>query len=184
MAESWKKWAEENESYIYDGTKRSLMLNDLCIDSVKKISSVRLLETGSKVKYLELSENVYNVTWEDIESIKGDKRKKTDLSGIDRVYQTKNGHSYEGQFAEETNNSLSLYIDGTIETFDVDDVIKYTFKALNIQQDIFSELVAKYITGNIPIEVFTKKVNTEIYNLVGLNETEIDYVENYYPPLS
>ena len=67
---------------------------------------------------------------------------------------------------------------------------KYTIQQLllprasDIQQDIFSELVAKYITGNIPIEVFTKKVNTEIYNLVGLNETEIDYVENYYPPLS
>ena len=67
---------------------------------------------------------------------------------------------------------------------------KYTIQQLllprasDIQQDIISELVAKYVTDNIPIEVFTKKVNTEIYNLVGLNETEIDYVENYYPPLS
>ena len=138
LAESWKKWAEENDAYIYDGTKRSLILNDINIDE-KIISPVRMLESGSKVRYLELSENVYHVTWEDIESIKGDMRKKTDLSGIDRVYQTKDGHSYEGQFAEETNNSLSLYIDGLIETFDVNDVIKYTFKPFNIQQDIFEQ---------------------------------------------
>ena len=187
LAESWKKWAEENESYIYDGTKRSLMLNDLCIDSVKKISSVRLLETGSKVKYLELSENVYHVTWEDIESIKGDKRKKTDLSGIDRVYQTKNGHSYEGQFAEETNNSLSLYIDGTIETFDVDDVIKYTFKALNIQQDIFEQTPlidivysknGNVIRGVIVEQNYSNESNNQNYILIrdesgGINSVKL-----------
>lgn len=187
LSESWKKWAEENEAYTCDGNKRSLMLNEISIDGGQKISPVRMLENGSKVKYLELSENVYHVTWEDIESIKGDKRKKTDLSGIDRVYQTKNGHSYEGQFAEETNNSLSLYIDGTIETFDVDDVIKYTFKALNIQQDIFEQTPlidivysknGNVIRGIIVEQNYSNESNNQNYILIrdesgGINSVKL-----------
>ena len=67
---------------------------------------------------------------------------------------------------------------------------KYTIQQLllpqasDIQQAIFSELVTKYVMGNIPLEVFAKKVNAEIYHLVGLTETEVDYIDNYYPPLS
>ena len=139
LTESWKNWAEENNAYVNDGNKRTLMLNEIRIDSDSKTILVRILENGTRVKYIEFSENVYHVTWDNIESIKGDMRKETDLSGINRVYQTKSGRTFEGQFAEETDNSLGLYIDGSIENFDVSDVIKYTFKAYNPQQDIFEQ---------------------------------------------
>ena len=52
------------------------------------------------------------------------------------------------------------------------------------QQEKFSDFVKQYIEGSIPINKFAKRVNEEIYHLVGLSESEVNYVENFYPPLN
>lgn len=67
---------------------------------------------------------------------------------------------------------------------------KYTIQQLllprvsNKQQNIFDNCVDQYIKGALSMYDFAKKVNTEIYNSVGLTDIEIDYVENFYPPLT
>ena len=67
---------------------------------------------------------------------------------------------------------------------------KYTIQQLllpNIteeQQTIYSNFVEQYIKGDLSILDFANRVNSEIYKCVGLTDVEIDYVENFYPPLS
>ena len=171
LDKKWIEWAEKNEAFNGSGYSRTLTLNEVIFnqsnsydenDSVAvdiddmgvfenefKIShstvmKVRVLEKGLKIKYLEMTPNTYNFSWEDIESIKAEKREKTALSGIDRIYQLKNGQEVRGQYAGESYSTLSLYTNsGLVETFDIDNVTKYFYKPLNPNQNIIeqSELV-------------------------------------------
>ena len=67
---------------------------------------------------------------------------------------------------------------------------KYTIQQLllpNItdkQQIKFDNDVELYIKGGLTKTDFAKEVNKEIYKSVGLSDIEIDYVENFYPPLT
>lgn len=67
---------------------------------------------------------------------------------------------------------------------------KYTIQQLLLpsvsekQQEKFSGFVKHYIDGIISINDFAQKVNGEIYHLVGLSESEVNYVEHFYPPLN
>ena len=67
---------------------------------------------------------------------------------------------------------------------------KYTIQQLllpNItdkQQIKFDNDVELYIKGELTKTDFAKEVNAEIYKSVGLSDAEIDYVENFYPPLT
>lgn len=170
LNKKWIEWAEKNDAFNGIGDSRTLTLNEVIFnqsnrydanDSVAVIDDmgvfenefkishpsvmkVRVIEKGLNIKYLELTPNTYNFSWDDIESIKADKREKTALSGIDRIYQLKNGQEVRGQYAGESYNTLSLYTNsGLIETFDIDNVTKYFYKPLNPNQDIIeqSELV-------------------------------------------
>ena len=170
LDKKWIEWAEKNDAFNGVGDSRTLTLNEVIFnhsnsydvnDSVAVIDDfgvfendfkishpsvmkVKVLEKGLKIKYLELTPNTYNFNWDDIESVKADKREKTALSGIDRIYQLKNGQEVRGQYAGESYNTLSLYTNsGMVETFDIDNVTKYFYKPLNPNQDILeqSELV-------------------------------------------
>lgn len=171
LDKKWIEWAEKNEAFNGIGDSRTLTLNEVIFnqsnsfddnDSIAVIDEdmgmfenefkishpsvmkVRVLEKGLKIKYLELTPNTYNFSWDDIESIKADKREKTALSGIDRIYQLKNGQEVRGQYAGESYNTLSLYTNsGMVETFDIDNVTKYFYKPINPNQDIIeqSELI-------------------------------------------
>ena len=106
----------------------------------RTISHVKVLEKGVNVKYLEMTPNDYSIIWDDIASIQVDKRPKTALSGINCIYNLRSGETYEGQKAGETENTLSLYTtNGMIQTFNIDDVIKYTFYPINSKQDVFEQ---------------------------------------------
>ena len=52
------------------------------------------------------------------------------------------------------------------------------------QQILFDNYVEQYMKGVKTKTDFTKDVNAEIYKSVGLTDIEIDYVENFYPPLT
>ena len=141
LKDAWKQWAEKNNQYKTDGTKKAFNYSEIsyimkdqdCFDKVK------VLERGARVKFLTLTEREYKVTWNDILSIKGDRRPSNELSGINRVYVTKDGKVHKGQFAEETENTLGLYIDDAIQNFNVEDVVQYLFEKNYKDQDIFEQ---------------------------------------------
>lgn len=178
LDKKWIEWAEKNDAFLGTGNTRTLSLNEIIFsktnnseteDSVMSdlselshfendfkvrhstVVKVKVLEKGINIKYLELTPNTYTFNWSDVESIKADRRPKTALSGIDRVYQLKNGQEICGQYAGETLNTLSLYTSsGMIETIDIDNATKYFYKGINPTQTIFeqSELVDVVRTKN------------------------------------
>ena len=167
LDKKWIEWAEKNDAFNGVGDSRTLTLNEVIFnhsnsydynDSVAVIDDdrgvfenefkishpsvmkVRVLEKGLNIKYLELTPNTYNFSWDDVESVKADRREKTALSGIDRIYQLNNGQEVRGQYAGESYNTLSLYTNsGMVETFDIDNVTKYFYKPLNPNQDIMEQ---------------------------------------------
>lgn len=173
LDKSWIEWAEKNDAFSGIGDSRTLTLNEVIAnqnndsdvnDTVAVISEnkskfkinypvmkVKVLEKGLNIKYLELTPNTYNFSWDDVEAIKADKRDKTALSGIDRIYLLNNGQKIQGQYAGESYNTISLYTSsGMVETFDIDNVRKIFYKPINSNQDIFeqSELVDVVKTKN------------------------------------
>lgn len=198
----WKEWAIQNNFVQKNDRNGSLMLCDVIVkedddlyvtvDSVaveedteetsdnntaiKNAYKVRILERGKTVKYLELTPNVYNIKRSDIAVIKAEKRDKSLLSGINRIYTLKNGREVEGEYAGETLTTLSLFVNGNIiETFETGDVIKYTYRPINPQQSIFeqsqlTDIVRKKngsrIRGIIIEQNYAGKTNAENYMLV------------------
>lgn len=139
LDKEWVDWAEKNEEFEGIGDNRTLYLADITTKS-KSVSKVKILERGAVVKYLEMTPNLYQIPWKNVEAIKGEKRIKTALSGINRIYQLKSGMEFEGQYAEENDSMLTLYLNnGVRQSFKIDDVVKYTFKAINPNQDIFAQ---------------------------------------------
>lgn len=109
-------------------------------EKLRKVSNVVLLEKGAWLKYFEKSPNAYVITWKDIVSLQSTRRSKTALSGIDRICKMKNGQTYEGQYAGENEDLQELYLkNGVIQSFEINDVVKYNYHAINPNQDIFAQ---------------------------------------------
>lgn len=215
----WGDWARQNNVATQSGDNASLTLCDIIVkagragkveavaDSVAvpdgmgdnavmhNAYKVRVLERGKKVKFLELTPNIYNIKRTDIEAIKGEKRSNTLLSGINRVYTMKNGREVEGQYAGETNATLSLFVNGgVVETFDTQDVIKYAFRPVNPLQDIFEQSpltecvrtkTGANICGVIIEQNYASKKNSDNYVLVqqrsgGIHSVKISEIDEIY----
>ena len=173
LDKNWVEWAEKNEAFDGTGNQRTLYLADVTSKS-KTVAKVKIIERGELVRYLEMSPDIYTIPWKDVLAIKGEKRCKTALSGINRIFQLKSGMEFEGQYAEETDSLLTLYLNNGIrQSFKIDDVIKYTFRPINPNQDIFaqSELL------NI---VKTKNGNETKGIIIEQNYTSAKDSENYF----
>lgn len=187
LNKKWIDWAEKNDAFQGEKGHRSLQLADVHEKNGETAYKVYILESGIVTKYLELASNTYQVKWKDVVSIRGDKRAKTTLSGIDRIYQLKDGSQYEGQYAEETDSTLSLYINHKgIRSFKLNDVVKYTFKPVCNSQDIFeqSPLIdivksknGSEIRGIIIEQNYSSNKNSENYVLVKQESGAIQSVK-------
>ena len=119
---------------------KNMTFEDYLRSSLKKVSNVRLVEKGARIKYVENSPNTYVVTWKDIVYVQTPIRPDTALSGLNRICKMKNGETYEGQYVEETEDLQKIYLaNGLIQAFKIDDVVKYTYRAINPNQDIFAQ---------------------------------------------
>lgn len=186
LSQAWKDWAEKNDEFQGVKGNRTLWLGNVIVNGVMKASMVKILESGATVKYLEMSPNTYKVDWKNVKAIKGDKRNKTALSGINRIYQLRNGEQCEGQYAEETDSTLSLYLsNGSVRSFKIDDVIKYVFKPINPNQSLFeqSPLIdivkanhAEY-RGVMIEQNYSSKKDNENYVLISLETGAIQSVK-------
>lgn len=140
LSPAWVSWAERNDAFTGLGDNRTLLLSDIIIEG-KTISRVRIQEKGAKIKYLEMSDNVYSLDWDTIALVKAEKRSKTALTGINRIYKLESGQEYEGQYAEEVpGKTLSLYRDnGVVEVLETSKIIKYSMRKVNPNQDLFEQ---------------------------------------------
>ena len=128
LDKAWIEWAEKHNAFEGDKDNRTLLLCDISVKKNREIQKVRILERGVVLKYQDMTPATYSVKWEDVKAIQEEKRSQTALSGLNRTYFLKSGVEYEGQFYEETDSTLSLYLsDGIIQSFNIDDVEKYSF---------------------------------------------------------
>lgn len=136
----WAKWAEENDAFVGVDDNRTFTFNDIVTDN-GTITRVRVLEKGAKVKYLDMSPREHTLNWDTIVVLTVDKRPKTLLSGIDRVYKLKDGTEREGQYVEEVpGKTLSLYTnDGVVEVCQTGDVVKYIMKGIHPTQSMLEQ---------------------------------------------
>lgn len=126
------------DSVAYDS--EFISFEDRLRDSQKKVANVRLVEKGAWIKYMELASNTYVITWKDIVYIQAFRRQSTALSGIDRICKMKDGQTYEGQYAEETEDLQKLYLsNGIVQSFKFDEAVKTTYHGINPNQDIFAQ---------------------------------------------
>ena len=191
LTAQWKNWADCNDAYSELNSNKTLTLSDISIRSVpekdnnflrqiqsKAVKNVMLQERGVNYKYVEMESNTYELSWNDITSITAERRPKTVLSGIDLICQTKNGQSFEGQYAGETKTTKSLYLNnGVKQTINKDDIVKYTYCTINDNQNVFeqSELIdivqtsnAGTITGVIIEQNYTSSKDVDNYILIQL----------------
>lgn len=140
LSQEWQKWAEENEAYEGIGNNRTLLLSDI-ITQNGTINSVRILEKGARVRYLELSSKSYSLNWDTIEVVKANKRPNLLLSGINRRYKLTSGMEYEGEYIGEVpGKTMSLLCsNGVIEVFKTKEVIKDVRYKINPNQTLFEQ---------------------------------------------
>ncbi len=106
----------------------------------KSFNNVRLIEKGATVRFVETSPNTYEIDWQDVVSIRADQRESNNLSGINRHYTLNNNREVEGEYAGETESTISLFQEsGIIETIKFADVMRYTLSAINPGQEIFEQ---------------------------------------------
>lgn len=161
LSDAWKKWAEKNDAFVNNGSEDNLRLSDVKFevwkqdsvarkglshfeinmhDTQKSFADVYVLEKGTNIRFLEMTSNVYTVSWDDIVTITSERRAKNALSGVDRKYILKLNREVSGQYAGETKNTISLYqTNGVVETVDYDDIVKFSYYGINPQQDIFAQ---------------------------------------------
>lgn len=173
LNKAWVDWAEKNDEFEGVGDNRTLLLADIT-SKAKSVTKVRILERGEVVKYLEMTPNTYQIPWKDVISIKGEKRSKTALSGINRIYQLKSGMEFEGQYAEENDSVITLYLNnGVRQSFKIDDMVKCTFRPINPNQDIFAQSEL--------LDIVKTKNGTETKGIIiERNYTSTKESENYY----
>ena len=163
LSKQWKDWAEKNDVFSYNGSDKVLKLRDIKVglgklDSIveknmigfeakmqketKSFPGVFLLESGSNIRFLEMTPNIYKISWYDVVTITSERRPKSALSGVDRKYVLKSNREISGQYAGETPTTISVYQpNGVVETMDFDNISKFTFYGINPQQDIFEQSV-------------------------------------------
>lgn len=159
LNEAWIQWATENDAFQIQNDVKKLALCDIIIKDGKNqthYTKVRILEkgTGTITKFLEMIPNKHTCKWSDVEKVCADKRSKTELSGVNRTYQLRKGSAFTGEYAEETDSTLSLYLnDGSVMTFKTNDVIKYTFSPINPNQSLFEQTsLVDVVESNSTIE--------------------------------
>lgn len=140
LSPEWVKWAEENDAFKGEGDKRTLTLSNITGPG-NNISQVRVIERGAKTRYIDLSPKIYKIRWEDIEVIRGERRPKLLLSGVDRRYLLDSNKTYEGQYIEEVpGKTVSLLTpEGIIQVVNTSEIVKDTRVKLNPNQSLLEQ---------------------------------------------
>lgn len=151
VSEEWRAWADDNDAWIGTGDNRKLKLYDL-ITRKHDIKNVRVLERGARVRYIDMNNSMHTLSWDTIQVLCSDKRNKTMLSGINRIYQLTTGAEFEGQYVEEVpGQTICLYdANGITQVLETDKVAKYTLKKVNPNQSLLeqSDLLDVVVTKN------------------------------------
>lgn len=107
----------------------------ICIGSVARHSNVRILEDGVVIRYQTITPEDLSLVAKDVARIEGHRRPSNLISGIDREYFLKGSISKKGQYAGETDSTVSVFLaNGLRETFRRSDIQKVVYSKVNPAQ--------------------------------------------------
>lgn len=141
LSDKWIEWAEKNDAFIGAGENRSLILSNIIVKDELEIRSVRILEHGENIRYLDLSPRKSSLAWDSIREVRVEKRPKLLLSGINRNYTLVSGKEMEGQYVGEIpGKAIYLYRDnGIIEVFNPSEIVHERRYAVNPNQTLLEQ---------------------------------------------
>lgn len=144
LSKEWVEWAQQNNAFIEENGVNNLCMADVSVtnnlNETQTYKNVCLIEKGYRVSFVSMDPSKFTIQWGDVLTIQAERRKRVELSGINVCYKLANGEQYEGQYAEETEHTLSLYDNqGMKRTFAIEEVVKCKSVAINNKQDFFEQ---------------------------------------------
>lgn len=135
LPEEWKRYADENSML---DKKREMNLSS--IDTGAIINDVFVLEQGRTVRYVELKHD-YVLHWDEIASVEYAPRDEMLISGINRTFKMKDGHTVSGQCIMEIPGETATILreDGVKESVEKNDIVKDNFIKNNPDQSVFEQ---------------------------------------------
>lgn len=141
VSAAWRKWADDNNAWLGEGDARKFQLSDIVTADGKTMQNVRVTAKGSQVHYVGLSPRIFSLSWDTIQSVSCEKRKPTELSGVNRIYTLDDDQTVEGQYLSEIPGEAIAILDdkGMIQYFESDRIAKYTLTKVNPEQSIYAQ---------------------------------------------
>ncbi len=134
LPREWKEWAKKAPNAA------ALKNQTFSIGSVAGRGNVRILENGVVVKYQTIIPDDCLIRASEVSRIDCMRRPETLVSGLDREYFLKNSRSLKGQYAGETDSTISVFAaNGIKETFRRSDVQKIVITAVNPNQSTYEQ---------------------------------------------
>lgn len=173
LSQTWKMWATKNKAFSTKGHRQVFQLSTIIADE-KELHNVHIKEIGEQIKYVTMNEETMRLSLDSISEIKGVLRPDTILSGLDRVYELKNGNRNSGQYYSEIPKKTVKLLseDGQVSINKID-IVKCIVKPINKEQDIFEQSplldIVKMNGGQVLKGIVTEQ------NFVGNNQKDWFY---------
>lgn len=173
LSQTWKMWATKNKAFTTKGNREIFQLSTIIADE-KELHNVHIKEIGEKIKYVTMNEETLRLSLDSISEIKGILRPDTILSGLDRVYELKNGNRNSGQYyGEIPKKTVKLLSEDGQVSINKIDIVKCIVKPVNKEQDIFEQSplldIVKMNGGQVLKGIVTEQ------NFVGNNQKDWFY---------
>lgn len=173
LSQTWKMWATKNKAFTSKGNREILQLSTIIADETE-LHNVHIKEIGEKIKYVTMNEETLRLSLDSISEIKGILRPDTILSGLDRVYELKNGNRNSGQYyGEIPKKTVKLLSEDGQVSINKIDIVKCIVKPVNKEQDIFEQSplldIVKMNGGQVLKGIVTEQ------NFVGNNQKDWFY---------
>ncbi len=173
LSQTWKMWATKNKAFTSKGNREILQLSTIIADKTE-LYNVHIKEIGEKIKYVTMNEETLRLSLDSISEIRGILRPDTILSGLDRVYELKNGNRNSGQyFGEIPKKTVKLLSEDGQVSINKIDIVKCIVKPVNKEQDIFEQSplldIVKMNGGQVLKGIVTEQ------NFVGNNQKDWFY---------
>lgn len=167
LGDAWKKWVRthqeavtrdgklvlsnihlKDEEYLRSDTvKNELLKDDKAFSVLALLSSsphsVRVVEKGEIIKYIDMSPTVYTLDWKDIKVLRRMPRSSLMLSGVNTIIRLQDsGRELEGEIVEQIPGKQMKIrgLDGVTEVVNITDIASVRKVKINSHQSLFEQV--------------------------------------------
>lgn len=160
LPQAWKSWNKINNN-----GEKDMVLSDILLEGksdsittkadssvinkalspsylLKSPQKVKILEKGSRIKYLDLNPQTFYLKWSDVKCVRHHQKSKLELSGLKYIIRLKNSSlEYSGEILEQVlgKQIKLLKKDGVIEVIDINNIASIRKERFNLEQNLFEQ---------------------------------------------